>query len=86
MRAIKIKFLGFWPCFDPENNFITNTLRKFGNVVICEDPDYLFYTTWGADIFKYKCVRIFYNVENYAPDFNLCDYAIGFDEINFNDR
>lgn len=86
MKTIKIKFLGFWSVFDEENNFITNTLRKFCNVLIDENPDYLFYTTWDVDLYKYNCVKIFYNVENYAPDFNLCDYAIGFDEIKFNDR
>ncbi len=30
--------------------------------------------------------RVFYSGENQAPDFNLFDYAIGFDELDFNDR
>ncbi|NHB26637.1 fucosyltransferase, partial [Helicobacter pylori] len=30
--------------------------------------------------------RVFYTGENEAPNFNLFDYAIGFDELNFNDR
>ncbi|WP_198934712.1 glycosyltransferase family 10 domain-containing protein, partial [Helicobacter pylori] len=30
--------------------------------------------------------RVFYTGENEAPNFNLFDYAIGFDELHFNDR
>lgn len=31
-------------------------------------------------------MKIFYVGENFTPDFNLCDYAIGFDIMEFNDR
>ncbi|AFI04154.1 alpha1,3-fucosyl transferase [Helicobacter cetorum MIT 00-7128] len=38
-------------------------------------------------IFSYKeTKRLFYTIENQAPDFNLFDYAIGFDELEFNNR
>ncbi len=86
MKRIKIWYLGFWPTFDFENNFIINILRKFCEVVVDENPDYLVFTRYDTEVYKYQCVRIFYNVENFAPDFNLCDYAIGFDEIEFGDR
>ncbi len=86
MKKIKIWYLGFWPSFDFENNFIINTLRKFCEVVVDKNPDYLIFTRYDTEVYKYACVRIFYNVENFAPDFNLCDYAIGFDEIQFLDR
>lgn len=32
------------------------------------------------------CVKIFFTGENITPNFNLCDYAIGFDYIEFLDR
>lgn len=87
MKTIKVKFLDFWPSFNVNDNFIINRLKKYANVVLVdENPDYLFYTSMCPDLSKYQCVRIFYNVENYSPDFNICDYAIGFDEITFNDR
>ncbi len=87
MKKIKIWFLGFWPTFDFENNFITNILKKYYEVEInSKNPDYLIFTRYDTEVYKYKCVRIFYNVENFAPDFNLCDYAMGFDEIQFLDR
>ena len=86
MKTIKIYFCGFWESFDYENNFITNTLRKKYIVIIDKCPDYVFFTRFDSEIYKYQCVRIFYTAENFSPDFNLCDYAMGFDELNFGDR
>lgn len=87
MKEISIWFLGFWECFDNEDNFIINTLRKFYKVRLDEkNPEYLFYTRFDSAVYKYNCIRIFYNMENFSPDFNLCDYAMGFDEISFGDR
>ena len=38
------------------------------------------------DYLKYDCVRILCIGENISPNFNLCDYAIGFDYLTFQDR
>lgn len=86
MKNIKIYFCGFWMSFNFMDNFIVNTLKKKYNVIIDKNPDYVFFTRFDSEIYKYKCVRIFYNAENFAADFNLCDYAIGFDELTFGDR
>lgn len=43
-KTIKINFKYFYEGFDPENNFFTNLLRKQYNVIIGENPDYLFYS------------------------------------------
>lgn len=86
-KTVRIYFLSFWEGFDMENNFISNIIKKDYNIVIDkENPEYVFFTRFDSEIYKYQCVRIFYNAENFAPDFNLCDYAIGFDEIAFGDR
>lgn len=88
MKTIKLKFLGFWSDFDDNNNIFTNTLRKHFNVVLSEEPDYLICSLFCPpfEYCKYDCVRIFFSGENFSPDFNVFDYAIGFDEINYNDR
>ena len=86
MRTIKVKFINFWGKFDDEDNFIINTLRKKYNVVVSDEPEYLFYAGFNADIYKYDCIRIAYTFENFIPDFNLCDYAVGFAYIDFEDR
>lgn len=86
MKKIKILYSGMSGIFDPENNFITNTLRKYFIVEISENPDFLIYSVNSADYLKYKCVRIYYTPENLVPDFNICDYALGFNYIDFGDR
>lgn len=88
-KTIKIKFIGFWAGFNDTDNFIYNNLRKFYDIQITDNPDYLFYSTFcpnNFDYLKYDCVRIFYSGENVSPNFNECDYAIGFDNITYNDR
>ena len=35
---------------------------------------------------SYNCVKIFFTGESLVPDFNVCDYALGFDYIEFDDR
>ncbi|WP_300449474.1 glycosyltransferase family 10 [uncultured Helicobacter sp.] len=41
---------------------------------------------FGVEHIHYDCVRIFYTGENITPNFNICDYAIGFEHIQFLDR
>lgn len=85
----KIDFCDFWDSFDKEDNYFINTLRNiYGNekVVISKQPDFLFFSCFGFKNLRYDCVKIFFTGENLAPDFNICDYAIGMHEIQFEDR
>lgn len=84
---LKVKFVDFWA----ENNFVKETIldilnRHFEGVVESEDPDFLFYSASGHNHLNYNCVRIMFLGENLCPDFNICDYAIGFNYIDFEDR
>jgi len=45
-KIIKVNFRNFWGSFNPENNFFTNLLRKNYNVVISENPEYMFYSVF----------------------------------------
>ncbi len=85
MKQIKINFADFG-AINPENNWITNLLRTKYDVQISDKPDYLFYATGGQDHHKYDCIRIFYTGENLIPNFNYCDYAMGFHYLTFADR
>lgn len=83
---IKVNFTDFWPGFD-ENNLFLKFLKKHFSIAISNNPDYLFYSVHGNSHLKYKdCIKIFYTGENLVPDFNLCDYALGFQYIDFGDR
>lgn len=86
MQSIKINFSDFWKGFDKENNFFITLLRQKYEVRVDPKPDFLIYSVFGMDYLKYDCIRIFYTGENFTPDFNLCDYALGFDWITFDDR
>lgn len=85
-KKITVKFVDFSSNNIP--NIIINILRKYYEVIV-EDkqPEYLFYSVFGHDNLKYEdSIRIFWTGENVIPDFNICDYAIGFAKIEFEDR
>lgn len=84
MKTIKIKFVDFYDTYD--DFYIYQLLKKKYNVVISDKPDYVIYSQWGYKHLKYDCIRIYYTGENLRPNFNNCDYAFGFDYIDFEDR
>ena len=86
MKTIKVNFVDFPKKFDIYNNDFIEILREKYAIEISDDPDYLFYSCFGYKHAKYNCVRIFYTGECVTPDFNICDYAIGFDFMSFSDR
>lgn len=90
MKKIKIKYCTFNNIDEkiPQtfNYFIHNILIKHYDVEVSNDPDYVFFHESSTDYLKYDCVRISYTGENLSPNFNLCDYSIGPDYLNFLDR
>lgn len=93
-KRIKLNFSGFWPSFNPTDNYFYNLLKTKYDLDISDNPDFLIYTTplimppvppVPREIFrqkkfkKYKCIRIFYTGENFRPNFSECDYAFTFD-------
>ena len=86
MKTIKIKFVDFHRNLDENNDFLKILQKKY-KVLISDQPDYLFYGVFGKKHLEYNdCIRIFYTGECLTPDFNECDYAIGFDRLSFDDR
>ncbi len=88
MKTIKIKICDFDPAEKISfGKFFINHLEKFYNVEISEEPDYVFFYERTANHLKYpNAIRIFFTGENVHPDWNLCDYAISFDRLQFGDR
>ncbi|MBQ9327063.1 MAG: hypothetical protein IJ225_00825 [Solobacterium sp.] len=86
-RTIRVAFADQKRGFTPEENEYTELLRKHYDLVITDqNPEYLIYSVFGTDHLKYDCVRIFYTGECITPNFNECDYAVGFDRLEFGDR
>jgi hypothetical protein len=75
MRTIRIDFCDFYVGFNKTNNFFHNLLKQQYNVEICDKPDFLIYSQDGDNHKMHNCVKIYFTVENYAPDWNQCDYA-----------
>lgn len=87
-RHIKVAFMDFWTS-DYKSLPLYNILSELYDVELCEDGyDYAIFSVFGyrhLDI-PSTCISIFYTGENFTPDFNLCDYAIGFDWMEYGDR
>ena len=87
-KNIKINFADMPLSFNAQDNFVLDILHKHGlQTEISEYPDFLFYSVYGMNHYKYhNCVKIFWTVEPVVPNFNECDYAVGFDDIVFGKR
>ena len=85
-KHIRIRFVDFWDDFVPENNIFYQLLSEHYEVELSDTPDYLFCSVFGEEHLRYDCVKIFYTGENQCPDFNLYDYAIGFEHLSLGDR
>lgn len=85
-KTIRINYVDFYEGFNYKTNIVYNILEKHYNVEIVDNPDYLIFSVFGTENYNYDCVKIFYSGENLSPDFNLCDYAIAFEYIQFGDR
>ena len=87
-KIIKINYCGFWDSFDPNFNLLNSVLKERYNIIISDNPDFVFCSPLGKPLeyMKYDCVRILYSGEPLSPDFNIFDYAMAFDFIEFGDR
>ena len=87
MKKIKIKCVDFWQNAEKDLAVFWDILRQRYELDFCEEPDYLFYSCFGTEHLRYsQCIKICILWENLTPDFNLCDYGIAFDKIQFGDR
>jgi hypothetical protein len=94
MKKIKVKYCQFAGVDHTKPNttlfFIHNILTTYYDVEVChipaDKPDYVFFheSTW--EYLDYDCIRIFYTAENVSPNFNLTDYAMANDIMDFGDR
>lgn len=67
-------------------NFLNEYIDQSITLVEDENPEYLFCSCFGRSFLNENAIRIVYIGENLAPDFNVYDYAIGFHNIEFEDR
>ena len=89
MKTIKLKLLDCWTGHRPEEDKYYKILSTYYDIVLSDDPDYIIDGALGHEHLRPqydKCIKIINIGENCVPDFNLFDYAIGFDNLTFGDR
>jgi alpha(1,3/1,4) fucosyltransferase len=76
MMKVRIDFCDFTPGFPKTDNFFYHLLRERFEVQICDSPDFLIFADLGQHVHRvHNCVKIHFCAEDFAPDFELCDYA-----------
>jgi hypothetical protein len=91
-RVIKVKMVGYgedWGGIGrcaPHKDKIIELLQRHYELEYSESPDYLFFGGMGHEHYKYECIKIAQIGENFVPDFNSFDYAIGMSNLDFGDR
>lgn len=88
-RKIKVKFMDFWKEFKVEESIFYQILTERYDVELCDDADYIIYSAFDDKILlepENKAIKIFYIGENETPNFNICDFAIGFEHMTLGDR
>lgn len=85
-KIVKVKFVDFYSGFNEKNNEFVEVINKKYKIEFSNQPDYVIYSCFGNEHLKYSCIRIFYTGECVTPNFNECDYAIGFDRMDFGKR
>ena len=89
-KKIKMRIVDFWHD-DTEENFYKSPFVKLleskYEFIYSDNPDFIIYGPCvGYEYLKYDCVRIFYTGENIRTDWNIADYGIDFDYMEFGDR
>lgn len=86
---IKIKFVDFFREEASNHDFeavVRRACEGLDEVVLSDEPDFIFCSCFGKDALRYDATRILFLGENIRPDFNLYDYAIGSEPLQYADR
>ena len=89
MLKIRVKCLDFWSGFQFKESVFYRILSRKYQVEESENPDIVLFSCFGNRFLNAKydnCIKIFFSGESITPDFNLCDYALAFDQLSFGDR
>ena len=76
MRKIRLDFCDFSPGYLKTNNFFYTLLQERFEIELCDQPDFLIYSSHGHEHRLHSGVRIFFSGESAPPDFRECDYSI----------
>lgn len=90
-KVVRIKIDDFWKGGMPFKDTIIYELLKDEydfDIRVDDDVDYLLYSIYSDRHLNSRndVIKICYSGEDFTPDFNLCDYALAFDWLDYGDR
>jgi len=86
-KTIHLRFVDHDTSYVPEQNLLYKLIARHYTIDQTGAPDFIISCGLGNNHLKYPgAVKILWTGENYVPDFNYFDYAIGFDNLSFEDR
>jgi len=77
----------YWSSYNVYHNPLIEMLKQHFNLEFNSiEPDYVICSVFGKNALTYDAVRIVVVGENFTPDFQHYDYAVGFEHIQIEDR
>lgn len=86
MKQIRISVVDFSSNKGLADRLLDWVVDRYDVKFVNRDADYVLHSCYGYEVLKHTGVRIFVTGENIRPDFNVSDYAFGFDRLLFDDR
>jgi hypothetical protein len=86
MKTIKVKLADGFENVIGKDSYYFKKLEERYNIEFSDNPDYLLCSCFSGDFLKYDCIKITVIAENITPDFNVYDYGVGFDFMEYGDR
>ena len=77
-----VNYVDMWEYFYWYEFDIYNILSQRYHVYISNTPKFLFYSSYGNEYKNYNCVKIFISDNEKIPNFNECNYGIGYQLVN----
>ena len=74
-QTLKMNYSDFWEGDLINDEPFFKTLAKKYDLEIVDSPDIFFFSCFGHDHLKYKCLKVFLTGENIKPDLRFCDYS-----------
>ena len=91
VKSISMKIVDYWHAEENEEKFYDDIFIKIlstkYDIKYSDKPDFLLYGPFGYRHMDFdNCIKIFFTGENVRTDWNVADYALDFDLMDFGDR
>jgi glycosyltransferase involved in cell wall biosynthesis len=76
-KPVRIDFCDFGAGYRKTDNFFYNLLKRRFELEVTDQPEFLIYQNPESHLHRvHDCVKIYFGIESYPPDWSECDYAM----------